>query len=149
MRYQRSVLDAGPGKLDADELVGIARLARLREHRSPRESGRDGREDVAAVERRRNRLQPKLRVRDVDRLYHATRVLCGKRQQPVVRPDQDPAVGEPQRDRAPLGADVRVDHREVHAGRQERERPAQHQRAGLDVVARDAVREIDNAAIWA
>ena len=88
-------------------------------------------------------------MRDVDRLDNAARVLAAGDSSPLSGPTSIAAVGQPQRDRAPLGADVRVDDREMHAGRQERERPAQHQRAGLDVVARDAVREVDDAAIWA
>ena len=44
-------------------------------------------------------------------------------------------------------ADLGVDDREVHAGRRERQRAAQHERAGADVVARDVVREVDDADV--
>ena len=68
----------------------------------------------------------------------------GRRQQPVVRPDQHPlAPGHLDRDGAPLGADARVDHGEHDAARQVLDGAHQRQRAGPHVVGRDLVGEVD------
>ena len=73
----------------------------------------------------------------VDRLGDAAEALRGRQQQAVVRPDEDAVLlGGAQRDGAPLGPDLGVDDREVHAGREVRQRAPQHERAGADVVAR-------------
>ena len=94
----------------------------------------------------RHGLEPELRARDVDGLDHAPGALGGERQQAVVGADQDPVVRQPQRDRAALGADVRVDDRQVHAHRHVQDRALQDQRAGANVVALDAVGQIDDRA---
>ena len=75
--------------------------------------------------------------RDVDRLDRAAEALGGQREQPVVGPDEDAVLlGGAHGDRAALAADLGVDDREVHAGREVGQRAAQHQRAGAHVVAR-------------
>ena len=72
----------------------------------------------------------------------------GGQQQAVVGADEDAVLlGGAQRDGAPLGADLGVDDREVDAGREVRQRAAQDERAGADVVARDAVRDVDDARV--
>jgi len=43
------------------------------------------------------------------------------------------------------GADIRIDHRQVHANRQVRQRTAQDQRTGSYVVPRHAVTDVDHA----
>ena len=67
-------------------------------------------------------------------------------QQAVVGADEQAVVERgAQRDGAPPRADLRVDDREVHAGRGVGEGAREHQRAGEDGLARDAVREVDHA----
>ena len=108
----------------------------------------DGGEHVAAVERRRRGLEPVLGRADLDRLGDAAEALRGRQQQAVVRPDQDAVLlGGAQRDGAPLGADPGVDDREVDARREVGQRTPQHERAGADVVARDAVRDVDDPRV--
>ena len=71
-------------------------------------------------------------------------------EQAVVGPDQQPALlGGPQRQRPSLGADVGVDDGEVHAGGHVRQRPREHRGARPHVLARDAVREVDDARVRA
>ena len=71
-------------------------------------------------------------------------------EQAVVRPDQQAALlGGPQRQRPPLGADVGVDDGQVHSGGHVRQRPREHRGAGAHVLARDAVREVDDAGVRA
>ena len=60
---------------------------------------------------------------------------------PLSGPDEDALVlGGAHRHGAALAADLGVDDREVHAGREVGQRAAQHERAGAHVVAIDAVR---------
>ena len=66
-------------------------------------------------------------------------------QQPVVGADENAISCDAQRDRTSLAADAGIDDREMHARRAVGERRAQRQRARADVVARDAVVEIDDA----
>ena len=79
----------------------------------------DGREDVAAVERVRDRLQSVRRVADLDHFVDRSR---RRDQQPVVGADED-AVAGADRDRSSLRSDAGVDDGEVDAGRRERQRP--------------------------
>ena len=67
-------------------------------------------------------------------------------QQAVVGADEQAVVERgAQRDGAAPRADLRVDDREVHAGRRVGEGAREHQRAGEDGLARDAVGEVDDA----
>ena len=87
------------------------------------------------------------RARDVDGLHGAPEALDGQRQQAVVGPDEDAVVlGGAHRHGAALAADLGVDDREVHAGREVGQRAAQHERAGAHVVAIDAVGDVDDRA---
>ena len=65
------------GQRDPHELVGVERGAGVRERLPCREPGGDGREQVAAVERRRDGLEPPRRGRDLDRLDHHPEALGG------------------------------------------------------------------------
>ena len=66
----------------------------------------------------------------------APEALDGQRQQAVVGADEDAVVlRRPHRDGAALAADLGVDDREVHAGREVGQCAAQHERAGAHVVA--------------
>ncbi len=86
------------------------------------------------------------RARHVDRFDDAAEALGGEGQQAVVRADEDAVlVGAAQRDRAPLGPDLGVDHGQVDAGRAVRQRAPQDDRAGADVVPGDAVGHVDHA----
>jgi hypothetical protein len=108
----------------------------------------DRREDVAAVERRADRLQPVLGARHVDHLGDPAEALRGERQQAVVRPDEDAVLlGRAQRDRAPRRPHARVDHGQVHARRAERQRAPQDHRGRADVVALQAVRQVDHPRV--
>ena len=57
VRHERPAGDLRPGQLERDQLARIARLAHVRQRRSAGQLRRHRREDVAAVERRRHRLE--------------------------------------------------------------------------------------------
>ena len=80
---------------------------------------------------RRHRLQHVRGIRDLYGLGHAAGRLCGRHQQTVVRPDEEPAVPGAKGERAPLRAHARIDNGHVHAHRQEAasRRPARGPRA--------------------
>ena len=131
---------AGAGRVQRRELVGVDRVARVGQRRAGRQVRGHRREQVAPVEGGRRRLEAVRRARDVDGLDGAAEALDGQREQAVVGPDEDAVLlGGAHRDGAALAADLGVDDREVHAGREVGQRAAQHERAGAHVVALDAV----------
>jgi hypothetical protein len=86
------------------------------------------------------------RVAHINRLHRAAEARRGERQQPVVGADQEPVLLRgAQRDRASLAADPGIDHRQMDARREVGQRPAEDQRAGAHVVARDAMRHVEYA----
>ena len=110
--------------------------------------GRDRREHVAAVEGRRDRLEPERREGDVGSLDGAAEALDRRPQEAVVRADENPLVlGHPHRHRASARTDPGINDRQVDPGRGERERRDEHQRAGTDVVALDPVGEVDEPGL--
>ena len=110
--------------------------------------GRHRGEDVAPVKGGRHRLQAPGRAAHVHRLDRAAEPLGGQPQQAVVRADQQAVLlRAADRHRAALGAHLGIHHRQVHAGRQVRQGVAQDQRPGADVVARDAVGDVEDPAL--
>ena len=131
------------------ELVGLERLARVAERRrpaarcAPTGAKRSRPWNVADTGVRRQR-----RRADLDRLGHAAEPLGRGQQQAVVGADEDAVLlAGPQRDRAAPAADLGVDDRDVDARGRVRQRAAQDERPGADVVARDAVGEVDDAYV--
>ena len=108
--------------------------------------GRHRGEHVAAVERRRHRLQQPRRRREVDGLLDAAEVLRGRHEQPVVGPDEQ-TVTAPHRDAAARPADAGIDDGDMHPGGRERQRAAQGERPGADGVSRHAVGQIDDTCL--
>ena len=86
-----------------------------------------------------------MRVTDVGHLDDAAGGGRGQRQQPVVGADEDPLVGRAQRDRPAFGPDVGIDHRQMDADGHVRERAAEDDRPGADVVAGHAVGDVDHS----
>jgi hypothetical protein len=92
-------------------------------------------------------LEPPRRRRDLDRLGDPAEAL-GRRgsRRPLSGTDEQAVVQRgAQRDGAAAGADLRVDDREVARRAARREGAREHQRAGEDGLARDAVGEVDDA----
>jgi hypothetical protein len=134
------------GELEPDELVGVERRAGVGQRLAGGEPGGDRREQVAAVERGGDGLEPPRRRRDLDRLGDPAEALGGGQQEAVVGADEQAVVERgAQRDGAAAGADLRVDDREMDAGRRVGEGAREHQRAGEDGLARNAVGEVDDA----
>ena len=102
-----------------------------------------GREDVAAVKRARDVLERVRRVRELVRGLDP-RPLGRRQQEAVVRPDVEPPLLVTQRERPPGGADSGVDHREMHADGEVRERVREHERALQHLLRRDAMRDVDD-----
>ena len=139
-----AVVAPGAGRVQRRELVGVDRVAGVGERRAGRQVRGHRREEVAPVEGRRRRLEAVRRARDVDGLHGASEALDGQRQQAVVGADEDAVVlGGAHRHGAALAADLGVDDREVHAGREVGQRAAQHERAGAHVVAVDPVADVE------
>jgi hypothetical protein len=70
----------------------------------------------------------------------------GRRQQPVVGPDEQPAL-HLDRDATPIGADPRVDDRQHHAVGEVLDRAHERERAGPHVERRDVVGHVDDAQV--
>ena len=114
--------------------VGIEPQGQPRRHR---------RHDVAAVERRRNVLQP------IGRLAEANELL---RRRPRRQPAQQSVVGgdelllaDPRVDDRPVGAHARIDHRHVdRLGREPVGHVVQQQGRAADVLRRNVVGDVDD-----
>ena len=118
---QLALADHRDGQLERAQALDRERLADARQRRSRGERGCDWGEDVAAVERRRDRLQAFGRATDLDGLERASEPLQREREQAVVGADEQLVRGGGTHgDRPPGvcsdGADLGVDDREVHAG---------------------------------
>ena len=111
------------------------------------EMRRGRREDVAAVEGVRDRLEPVVGVRKLDRLLDSAEPVGGEDQEPVVGADVEAPVGPAEGDRPAIAADARVDDREMDALRHEGKRAREHQRALDDVVRRDPVGDVDHLGV--
>ena len=70
-----------------------------------------------------------------------------RHEQPVVRPDQDVAAADPERDAATLRPDAGIDDRHVDADRHVREGERERARALPDRVARHLVADVDDQRI--
>ena len=68
-------------------------------------------------------------------------------EQPVVRPDVEPAVRAAQRQRLPLGADAGIDDRQVHALRHVRKRAGEDERSLEHLLRLDAVGDVDDVRV--
>ena len=106
-----------------------------------------GGEQVAPVEGRGDRLQAVGRAGEVDGLHRAAGPRQRGPEQPVVGSDEQPLVGRAHGHGAPLPADLGVDDGEMDAGRQVGQGIAQQHGAGPDVVAGDAVPDVDHARL--
>ena len=145
-RVQAARLASRQREVERDQLHRLERRPRLRERGARGQPGGDRCEHVAAVEGGGDRLEPPGRGGDLDRGSNPAEPLRGREQQPVVRPDEQPLVlGRLDRDRPPRAADLGVDDGEMDAARRVRQRTGQRQRALDHAVARDPVREVDDA----
>ena len=128
-------------------MAGSSDGPELLERHAGREVRGGGREDVAAVEGGRHRLQHVAGLRELDCLRHPAEPVRGHQQQAVVRPDVQAAVTAAQGERAAIAADSRVDDREVHADRHERQRVGQDEGSLEHVLREDAVRDVDHVGV--
>ena len=85
--------DARHRQLEPHERLRVDRRPELRERDAEREMRRGGREEIAAVERARDRVQRICGIRELVRLVDAAEALGGRQQQPVVRADVEAALG--------------------------------------------------------
>ena len=124
--------------------LGLERRPELRRLDPEREVRGRRREDVAPVERRRDRLERVLAVRDLVRGLDPAELLRGRHEQPVVGADVEAAVAAAEGDRPAIAPDARVDDREVHALGEVRERVREHDRPLQHAVRLDPVRDVDD-----
>src|SRR5215207_8408042 len=103
----------------------------------------DRREQVAAVEGGRDRLESKWRARELDRLQRAAEAIEGAREQSVVRPDQVAPLRGRDGNRPAGRANSGIDDREVYTGRAGGEGVRERDRAPADVLSRDPVAQVD------
>ena len=120
--------DLGLGQVEPDERLRVDRRAELVERHAEREVRRRRREEVAAVEGPRDRVERVLGVRELVRLVDPAERVGRRQEQPVVGPDEQPAVAGPQRERPAMAADAGIDDGEMDAVRHVRERVAEHER---------------------
>ena len=148
VRHQRAALLPRLRALERDELRGGERCAGLRQRLPARQAGGHRREDVAAVERRRHRLEAPRRRGDLDRLRDAAEALGRGHEEAVVGAHEQPVLllGA-QRDRPALRAHLGIDHRQVHARGRVRQGALEHPRSRLHVLPRDAVAEVDHPRV--
>src|SRR5206468_9614590 len=102
------------------------------------------REEVPAVKRARDRLERVLGICELVRLGDSAKLLGGRNEQPVVRPDVDTPVSVTQSKRAPRAAHSRIDDGEVNSLGHERERVRQRERSLQDGLRGDAVGDVDD-----
>ena len=140
--------ELGLGQIEAHERVRVERRAELFDRDAAREVRGGRREEVAAVEGARDRLERVLRVRELVRRGDP-RPVGGRDQQPVVRADEEPSLLVAQRERAARAADTGVDDRQVDADGHVGERAREHERALEDLLRRDPVRDVDDLRLRA
>ena len=138
--------DLGLGQLDPHERLKVDLLAERAEVDAGGDVSRDRSEHVARVERVRHVVEVVALVRQRPRLDDLAR-RRRERQQPVVGADEDAIAGHPERDRAPVPADAGIDHRQVDADRQVRQRVGEDDRPLRHGLRRDAVRDVDHLRI--
>ena len=149
MRDQHTILESGSWQLERDQPRGIKRFTRLGKRRASGKLGRHWSENVPAVKSCRYRLEPEARAGDVESLHHAPSALGCPPEQSVIGTDQDPLVRQQQRYSPPLGSDTRIDNGQMNSNREVRKGGAEEQRACADVVAPDAMSEVDHARLRA
>ena len=141
------LVDAWFGQVDDGELARVEWVAGIGELGSGGQvSGHRGK-DVAAVKGGRDRLEAVWRARDVHHPLHAAAALPGEAEQPIVGTHEHPPVAGAQRERAPFGAHLRVDHGEMDPHRHVGQRVAQHQGALPHRVAPYAVGDVEDVEI--
>ncbi len=134
----------------AHEALRVEQRADVGEGRvAVRKMAGDRREDVAAVKRRGRDWQPQVAVRELPHLVDPTQRLRGWHEEPVVRPDQDVAAGCPNGDRPALSSDTGVDDRDVHPGREVRQRESEQEAAIADRVLPHRVPDVDDLRVAA
>ena len=107
-----------------------------------------GREDVAPGERGARRLELVARVGQLDGPFGAAGDGDGRRQQAVVRPDEDPgAAGDLDGDGPAGGPHTRIDDGDHHALGDVGDGAGQRQRTAADVERPDAVGEVDRRGV--
>ena len=73
MSNERLPIPEGPGQIEPDQISRVNRISHRGQRLTGGEARGDGREDVAAVEGGRDRLEPERRAGDVDRLEDSRR----------------------------------------------------------------------------
>jgi hypothetical protein len=154
VRSEQGAVELRRGDSHAPQPVDGEWLADVAERLSGRQRGGHGGEDVAAVERPRDRLKALGRLADVDRFARPREALGGGHQKAVVGADEQTVLlDRAQRDGAPAarsgGADARTDDGEVHARRQVGQRGSQQDRPGAHIVRRDHMGEVDDPRLRA
>ncbi len=138
--------EGGVGHVEANERRRVERGPELLDRDAGRKVGGGRREHVARVKGAGDLGQAIALV--LERVHrHDAELVGGERQQPVVRPDEQPAVGGLHGDRSAIASDVGIDDGEVHADRHVAGRVAQDERALEDGLRRDAVRHVDHAGV--
>ena len=139
--------DLGLRQVEARQGVGRDRWAELRELDSKGKMCGGRGEEIASVERARDRLERVLRVHELVRLGDPAELLRGRDQQAVVGPHVQPTLTIAQRQRAARAPDPGIDDGEVYAGRHERQRVRERQRALENSLRCDAVRDVDDLRV--
>ena len=147
-RRARPRRSAAARQLEHGELVGVDRARPRRRARPGRERGGHRREDVAAVEGGRHRLEPVRRAGDVDRLDDpaADAPRPGSARRCRGRPGAGPSAqrsATARRSVPTCGSTTATCTPERQVG----DRVAQHDRARADRVTRDPVRDVDDARV--
>ena len=109
--------------------------------------GRGRREDVAAVERPRDRIEHVSRVVQLPGVGDTPLLLGGGNEQAVVGPDIDPPGGVAHRECSPVTAHSRVDDGEVHALRHIGDRVREDERALKHRKRLDPVGDVDDGRL--
>ena len=126
------------------ERVRIDRRPEVGERHAKREMRSRRREEIAPVERPRDRLERVLRIRELVRLLDPTELLGGRNQKAVVGPDVDATFTVAQGEGAPCAADARVDDSKMDTKRHVGERVRERQRAREDLPRRNTVGDVDD-----
>src|SRR6266511_6263508 len=147
-RADSPVVEFGLWQLEPLQRSRLDRGAELLDWHPTGKIGRCGREHVATMEGRRDRLERVLAVRDLVCGLDLAELLGRRNKEAVVGADVEPAVGAAQGERAPLAADSGVDNGEVNSFREVGKRVREHERTLQDALWLDPVRDVDDLDVW-
>src|SRR5581483_8585300 len=146
-RADPAAADLRLGEVEPYERVGIERRPELARIDASGEVRGRRREDVASVERPRNRVEPVRGRRQLVCVHDPAEPLGRRHEKTVVRTDVEPAVEAADDDAPPGAADAGIDDGEVNADRHVGDGVRQHERSLEHTLRNDPVGDVDDVRL--